>query len=306
MSGDKETSNRRTLFDGTPICADFRIARHLTADQIARIRDEFAKRSTTVTADRDLVNEWLPDNDALSAGNAISLFVGLQKLGVAAESEPGRTYDEYVFEVDSSAAAATLDQQLVANVSHESMRSREEFSSVELIGTFPDVVGELPTDVIDVLSFDLEIRDVLLEASESIRLANPYFDPGEEVLEDIASLPSNGVRTKILTRETNAPSTSLRKALNEVYGAIAPESRENLDVRDLYAKDSDRRQVYATHAKVLVVDDEVCYIGSANLTRHSLTNNFELGILVRGPVVQQVSAVFDTVFASSTKVDLPL
>lgn len=306
MSRDEESSTQWTLLDGTPVGQDFRIARHLTADQISRLRDEFVSYSSTITVDRELVNEWLPDDVVLNAGDAVTLFVGLQKLGVATESKPGRTYAEYAFEIDGPAAAAALDQQLVATVSHESVRSREQPSSVELIGTLPEVVGELPNDVIDVLSFDLEVRDILLEASESIRLANPYFDPGEEVLEDIASLPSRGVRTEILTRETDEPSANLREALNGVYQATNPDSRRNLDVRNLYARGDDRRQLYATHAKVLVVDDEVCYLGSANLTRHSLANNFELGVLLRGPAVQDVSAVFDAVFAASTRVELPL
>lgn len=306
MRGEEESSNRWALFDGTPVREDFRIARHLTADQISRIRDEFASFSSTVTVDRDVVNDWMPENRALTARDTITLFVGLQKLGVAFESESGRTYADYAFEVDGPAAAAALDQQLVASVGHELLQSKKKSSSVELIGTLPEGVGELPSDVVDMLSFDLEVRDILLEASESIRLANPYFDPGEEVLGDVASLPSRGVRTEILTRETDEPSANLRDALNKMYHSINPESRRNLDVRNLYARDEDRRQLYATHAKVLVVDDEVCYVGSANLTRHSLTNNFELGVLLRGPVVQDVSVVFDAVFAVSTQVELPL
>jgi phosphatidylserine/phosphatidylglycerophosphate/cardiolipin synthase-like enzyme len=306
MSGDGEDSNRRALLNGTPVCEDFQIAGHLTPDQISRLRDEFASLSDTATVDRELVNVWLPDDGALTPGDTITLFVGLQKLGVATESEPGRTYAEYAFEIDGPAAAAALDQQLVASVSHESLQPKETSSSVELVGTLPEIVSELPSDVVDVLSFDLEVRDVLLEASESVRLANPYFDPGEEVIEDIASLPSRGVRTEILTRETDEPSEKLRNALNNMYQTVNPESRRNLDVRNLYARDEDRRQLYATHAKVLVVDDKLCYLGSANLTRHSLANNFELGVLLRGPTVRKVSAVFDAVFAASTRVELPL
>lgn len=306
MSGDEENSDQWALLNETPVCEDFRIARHLTAEQISRVRDKLASLSDTATVDRELINEWLPDDGTLTAGDAITLFVGLQKLGVATEAEPGRTYAEYTFEIDGTAAAAALDQQLVASVSQVTMQPEEESSSVELVGTLPEIVAELPSDAVEVLSFDLEVRDVLLEASESVRLANPYFDPGEEVVEDIASLPSRGVRTEILTRETDEPSANLRDALNNMYQTVDPESRRNLDVRNLYARDEDRRQLYATHAKVLVVDDEVCYLGSANLTRHSLANNFELGVLLRGPAVQDVSAVFDAVFAASTRVELPL
>jgi cardiolipin synthase len=306
MTGSGENSDRWTLRDGTPICGDFRIARNLSAEQITRIRNELSSLSNTARVDRELVNNWLPTNATLTVADTLTLFVGLQKLDVASELESGRRYADYAFEVDGPAAASALDQQLLASVTRDAMQPTKNSSSVELVGTLPEIVGELPSDVAKVLSFDLEVRDLLLEATESVRLANPYFDPEEEVIEDIASLPSRGVRTEILTRETDEPSPGLRDALNNMYRAVNQESRQHLDIRNLYARDKDRRQLYATHAKLLVVDDEICYLGSANLTRHSLTNNFELGVLLGGSAVRDVSAVFDAVFRASTRVELPL
>jgi cardiolipin synthase/putative cardiolipin synthase len=79
--------------------------------------------------------------------------------------------------------------------------------------------------------------------------------------------------------------------------------REHLEVRELFHRDvRTGRQAYATHAKMLVVDRQLCYIGSANLTVTSLSSNFELGIVLEGPEVATATAVFDAVFDAATPV----
>ena len=124
---------------------------------------------------------------------------------------------------------------------------------------------------------------------------------------DIASLANRGVTTKILTRETESASSKLVSALNAVYEGIDPENRHWLRVRDLYERDDETgRQTYATHAKVAIADREICYLGSANLTDTSLSDNFELGVLLRGETVGTAIDVFDTVFDFSREVELPL
>jgi len=80
-----------------------------------------------------------------------------------------------------------------------------------------------------------------------------------------------------------------------------------LKIRDLYEQDDKTgRQAYATHAKIAIADTEVCYLGSANLTDMSLSNNFELGVLLRGDSVDVAVDVFDAVFDFSREVELPL
>ena len=45
------------------------------------------------------------------------------------------------------------------------------------------------------------------------------------------------------------------------------------------------RSVGVLHAKALVVDDEVVFITSANLTEAALERNIELGLLLRDPAL---------------------
>ena len=41
-------------------------------------------------------------------------------------------------------------------------------------------------------------------------------------------------------------------------------------------------------AKVIVIDDTEMLIGSANLTHHGTEVNFELGVLIRGPIAKEM------------------
>ncbi|WP_437552940.1 phospholipase D-like domain-containing protein [Sorangium sp. So ce367] len=45
----------------------------------------------------------------------------------------------------------------------------------------------------------------------------------------------------------------------------------------------DTRKQFVLHAKCVIVDDEVAYVGSANLSKWAHTDNFEAGVIVRDP-----------------------
>jgi cardiolipin synthase/putative cardiolipin synthase len=159
----------------------------------------------------------------------------------------------------------------------------------------------------DVRPLSSDLRKLFFDADSVVRIANPYFDPNPSVVGDIASLPNRGVTTKILTRETESASPKLVSALNSVYEQIAPENRHRLRIRDLYEQDDETgRQAYATHAKVVIADESLCYLGSANLTDMSLSNNFELGVILRGETVKTAVDVFDAAFGFARDVKLPL
>jgi phosphatidylserine/phosphatidylglycerophosphate/cardiolipin synthase-like enzyme len=55
-----------------------------------------------------------------------------------------------------------------------------------------------------------------------------------------------------------------------------------LNVLRLYWPTSSRPPGAALHAKIIVVDDEVALVGSANLTSRAMESNLECGILIRG------------------------
>jgi cardiolipin synthase/putative cardiolipin synthase len=288
---------------------DFTIARGVSDPEVLPIlRDHFAERQESrIDIDRTELNRSI-DRHRLSKSDAESLFTGLVLNGVAKQKGSGPSFADYSFTVECEAAARVLESQRIARAALEEAGVTEETSEslhVELTATFPP--GIHGGGIADVRPLSSDLRKMFFDADSVVRIANPYFDPSPSVVGDIASLPNRGITTKILTRETESASPKLVSALNSVYERTDPGNRHRLRVRDLYERnDETGRQAYATHAKLVVADKNLCYLGSANLTDMSLSNNFELGVLLRGETVEAAVDVFDAVFDFAREVNLPL
>ncbi|ELZ43374.1 Phospholipase D Active site motif domain protein [Halorubrum coriense DSM 10284] len=283
---------------------DFTIADALSSTLIREIRRYFCEQhdaSERVQTNRVELNDAIEER--LGQRQAEALWVGLSANDAAEEVAKGTSYVEYDFLIDIAAALTVLNEQLVAARYREKRHTRPA-DEVNLVATIPDGVSLPNAEAVSQTAG--RVRDLVLGAEETVRLANPYFDSEESILDDLASLPKRGVDTRILTRETSDPDPQLTRSLNKIY-RLSADGRDRLEVRDLYERDEQTGfQQLATHAKIVIVDDSYCYVGSANLTRHSLSNNFEFGLLVKGDSVGGVVSVFDNVFEHATSVDLPL
>ena len=51
------------------------------------------------------------------------------------------------------------------------------------------------------------------------------------------------------------------------------------------------------HAKVILADDRMAYIGSANMTQASLSVSMELGALLKGNSVKTLGSVVDAILS---------
>lgn len=286
---------------------DFTIARGIhDAKKIEELRDYFASRraafvDTKRTAINDVVEEWT----RLSKSEAESLFTGLVIAGVAEERGGGSTFADYTFRVECRPASKVLEAQRIARKAIEQVPVDQRGNRTVLTATLPPTVRMADNKKVRPLSSD--IRQLFFDADSVVRIANPYFDASPTVIGDIASLANRGVMTKILTRETSSNDPKLNSTLNTIYKKTSPDKRRFLKVRDLYKeKDQTGYQSYATHAKIAIADNSPCYIGSANLTKMNLKNNFEMGVLLWGEVVEDAITVFDAVFDEARDVRLPL
>lgn len=241
--------------------------------------------------------------------DAERIFTGLILNDAASESaSAGSLFADYEFSIQTEAASRVLREQAIARGAIDELTdhsSSRRGSEVQLAATIPPHL-EL-WDTTDVVRIAEELRQLFFDADDLLRIANPYFDTDPTVIGDIASLPSRGVECRLLTRETVDGTQGLTEALNAIHQAI-PEDRQRLfRVRDLFERDSETGlQAFATHAKVAIADDDFCYIGSANLTETSLATNFEMGVLIRGDIVGDVTRLFDRMFVGGRPVNLPL
>jgi len=64
------------------------------------------------------------------------------------------------------------------------------------------------------------------------------------------------------------------------HGAELHEVRMNARDRDQYILTPIGRKTLALHAKALIIDDDIVFVGSANLDPRSLRINTEMGLLV--------------------------
>jgi cardiolipin synthase/putative cardiolipin synthase len=288
------------------ICTNFAVVRQFDdLDRIVTIRE------TILSLDRSTVSRADVDRGLqtpLTTREAAALFTCLQKNGAATQSATDdRGFANYTFEVDLPEVNRVLTQQASVIASEGQSIQREQNESVEFVATLPGGFEPTSDRVRTIPDIATTIRNQVFDADSSVRIANPYFDPSLELVSDLASLPRRGVETRVLTRETAEQKGDTRTTLNKMWDSIDEANKDNLEVRDLYRWDeNERAQAFATHAKIVIVDDRVCYVGSANLTDTSLSTNFEFGVVVKGAIVETASKVFDEVFEYSNRVDLPI
>jgi phosphatidylserine/phosphatidylglycerophosphate/cardiolipin synthase-like enzyme len=175
---------------------------------------------------------------------------------------------------------------------------------VRLVSTLPEEIESELT--VDVGRLDIALRRMLLDASDTVRISNPYFDPDQWIIDDLAALPGRGIKTRILTREVTGenPDERALEAVTAIVRSLSSDEVQNVKIRDFFETSRTGYQTGAVHAKIISVDDEQCYIGSANLTNLNLHGNFEFGVILEGDLVSDVSKVFDAVFERSESVPL--
>jgi len=326
-----------TLLDGTPIFSDFTAAAVISdpkrlhrlriglailgsaysTESESNSRSESAAvvdvpglpvpvRDQPFTFNRSRLNAVLASLDeSLSVREFNAFASALCNADFAYEKPTSKGYGDYAIRVTAPLdALRTIDQLLVASISANDMGSGSATasSSAELVTTLPaDVQANLPKSVRPIR---ITIRHYLAQATNTVRIANPYFDDTDHVLDDLAALPRRGVDLKLITREidTDNPNQSAIDAIEEITDQLSDDEREHFYVRDFYDTDQYDNQIGATHAKAVIVDEDVAYLGSANLTRLSLTGNFELGVLLRGELVADLVAVFDAMFEHATPI----
>jgi len=302
----------RGLADGTPLCEDFTVA--AVIEDVSRLRciqtafASFDTEEVQITRE-DLEAELFNSTDAtqgltLTEFNAV--MVSLTNTHAATESQTtSEGYGQYTFTVSPQDAVRVLDQQIVAALAQQQLQRPETPSTnIELVATLPREVEQKISA--DVGRLDIALRRMLMDASDTVRVANPYFDPDQWIVEDLASLPQRDIETRILTREAageNADEQTL-DAVTALVNALGSDEIGNVMIRDFYETSRSGHQTGAVHAKLITVDDEWCYIGSANLTDLNLRGNFEFGVILEGDLVHEVTEVFDAIFAQADSVSV--
>lgn len=142
----------------------------------------------------------------------------------------------------------------------------------------------------------------LIDSSKKIlRICSPFMqydivdeDAFPDIIDHMSDAFNRNVLVRILTRDLKRRGekeiewiVKLAKDLNK---------DDNLTIVDYHLLNESGRILSSTHAKMIISDEDLAYIGSAELRKNSLIANFEVGCLLSGSQVIGLCEIFDTMY----------
>lgn len=147
---------------------------------------------------------------------------------------------------------------------------------------------------------------ILLSGDRIIRISSPFFEKnitnqsGMEHFENILKIKLNsGCKIIILTREVHKRSKDFNWLIDVAKNSNFP---HNLEIYDFHMINNDMIIDSSLHAKLIIADQSMAYLGSAELRFNSVYKNFEAGIVISGASVQGIVELFESIIAISKKV----
>jgi putative cardiolipin synthase len=158
-----------------------------------------------------------------------------------------------------------------------------------------------------------QIKSMTDQAQQDVLLISPYFIPGDDGTRYLTGLATRGVTVKVLTNSlastdeaaVHAGYSRYRRALLE-GGVQLYELRPAAGVEQPATAHGTSSGV-SLHAKAIVVDGQLVFIGSMNMDQRSKLLNTEMGIIVDSPALAvAVTHFFDTAIQPSSAYNVTL
>jgi cardiolipin synthase len=111
-------------------------------------------------------------------------------------------------------------------------------------------------------------RTLVAWASKRLIIANPYFVPGQDVVDLLVQAAQRGVDIRLLVPGPHTDLRLVQWAGHKVYQQLLEAGVSIFEF-----------QPTLNHQKVMVVDDTCAYLGSANFDERSFDINAELGVV---------------------------
>jgi hypothetical protein len=129
------------------------------------------------------------------------------------------------------------------------------------------------------------------QASSSLRVVAPFIDRvGSDLLERMFSCTEAKSRLLVL-RPTSRGERPWKVHVPSIL-------RLGVNVREYWHEsttDGGRRRIETFHAKMILADDRIAYVGSSNFLTSSLDQSLECGVLLSGIEVSVVTALIDAI-----------
>ncbi len=179
---------------------------------------------------------------------------------------------------------------------------------LQLIWAPATVLADRPAKIASETSPDEEltiandITALMGTAQQDLSIISPYFIPGKEGVALIAKLVAAGVKVRILTNSlasTDSPLVDIGYARYRV-----PLLKLGVDLREMRPKLGQKHARFhpfrssnaSLHAKALVIDQKIVFIGSLNMDERSAKINSELGLVISSAeIAHEVTSLLDDI-----------
>jgi cardiolipin synthase len=135
-----------------------------------------------------------------------------------------------------------------------------------------------------VRSIGSTIEDLIANASDEIQIAVYLVTPGaSDFVQLLESSLKRGLRISFIINSFSSQPEEVQQKFLELTAGFS-----NFLLFDFLGSERE-----ALHAKIIVVDRRVAFIGSSNLTWGGLTLNHEIGVRVEGPAAKKIANLVD-------------
>ncbi|MFY8088896.1 MAG: phospholipase D-like domain-containing protein, partial [Rubrivivax sp.] len=133
------------------------------------------------------------------------------------------------------------------------------------------------------------VYQAMMQAQREVVASSPYFVPGRKGLALLTALRERGIVVQVLTNSlasTDEPVVHLAYA--RYREALLASGVQLFELSQQRVKDNMRMFLFGAslgrlHAKTVVIDEQLAYVGSMNLDPRSATLNTEFGALIDSP-----------------------
>ena len=247
------------------------------------------------------------EQECPSAANPAMLY-DLLHVGVLIKESAATSIEEYHFKIDFRKISSIFQKEFFAAdviQDFEKRNFRENSLEISYAATIPPKFNNSNLEFNKI--YPTLIR-IAAAAKHDLWIVNPFFDEygARYLLPSLIGAAKNGIMIRILGRQIcEGSEQEFIKPIEYIAAEFVKEGlSEHLEIRDLYQTDKKGNQIYALHTKMMIADKNIAYIGSANLTKHSLKNNFEIGVILKGAGVRPLVDLTVHVWDNSSHVDL--
>lgn len=179
------------------------------------------------------------------------------------------------------------------------MTSRRSWNEVEIVLTVPEPFGAQLVSKFGARTTLGVLTELLASAQGHVVIASPFIQGTEGLVAGplgmalIAALKRR-VRVDVISTGASLATLDLR-SLRDIAGPRFRSFRPYNNIVD--------PRMLGLHAKFCLCDGEHAYIGSANITQKGISENFEIGVLLHGKLVQRLLDIVHTLIDSGYLVE---